>query len=58
MSLNGPITIMDAEGRVLRIIPVAVAIAEREQNDAQRKQREAIAATIAKARKTQRDRST
>jgi len=49
MSLNGPITVMDAEGRILRIIPMAVAIAEREQSDAKRKQREAIVATVAKA---------
>jgi len=48
--MNGPITVTDAEGRILRIIPVCVAIAERDTHDAKQQQRQAIAATVAQAR--------
>ena len=49
-SMNGPITVTDAHGNVLRVIPVSVAIAERDKHDAQKKQRQAIAANVANAR--------
>ncbi len=55
---DSDITVTDGAGRVLRIIPAAVAIAERDKHDQKRKQRQVIAATVAKARKTRRDRAT
>jgi hypothetical protein len=53
MSLHGPITICDAAGKVLRVLPVAVATAERDEHEAKRKQRQAIAAAVAKTRMRQ-----
>jgi len=58
MSLHGPITICDPVGKILRVLTVAEAIAARDKQEAQRKQREAIAATVARARMRRRERTT